>query len=102
MTAGAPLVGETWRSRVLPFLRYRIDALLTDFDGVKGAPGVRFVSEQSSRARELRETIFLKHYELAPESPNDSGAGVAGGATLHLVGDLPLDPPPTDMWGVPT
>lgn len=101
MSYRVPAVGETWRSRGAPsYITAEILAVDADLVSLRTTTTVGQSTKVSDRAVPL--ALFVHHYELAPESPNDSGAGVADGATLHLVGDLPLDPPPADMWGVPT
>lgn len=101
MSYRVPAVGETWRSRGAPsYITAEILDVEVDLVTLRTTTRVGDSAKVSERTVPL--ALFVHHYELAPESPNDSGAGVAGGATLHLVGDLPLDPPPTDMWGVPT
>lgn len=95
-----PQPGETWTHRRLP------DYMSAQVLEV-GADTVvyirRSVAGGSSHETQTASTIhkFTQTWQFSPESPNDSGDGVADGATLHLVGDLPFDPPPSEMFGVP-
>ena len=101
MSYRVPAVGETWRSRGAPsYITAEILAGDDDLVTLRTTTTVGQSTKVSDRAVPL--ALFVHHYELAPESPNDSGAGVAAGAPLHLVGALPFAPPEPSIWGVPT
>ena len=99
-----PQPGETWTHRRLP--EYMSAQVLE-----VGADTVvyirRSVAGGSSHETQTASTIhkFTQTWQFSPEASSaaadTSGDGVADGATLHLVGDLPFDPPPSDMFGVP-
>lgn len=101
MSYRVPAVGETWRSRGAPsYITADILEVGDDLVTLRTTTRVGDSVKVSERAVPL--ALFVHHYEISPESPNDPGVGVADGATLHLVGDLPFDPPETSIWGVPT
>lgn len=102
-----PQPGETWTHRRLP--EYMSAQVLEVADDTVVYIR-RSVAGGSSHETQTGSTIhqFVQNYQFSPESPNDAGDEVAAapllghGGDLTLDPDLDIDPPPREMWGVPT